>query len=63
MAEFGRNGSYPICHRTEDVRNWSNTEIASEMLTSALAIVLLVKAFIPLALIIGLLGNIAFILL
>ena len=53
----------PICYHTEDVRNWSDTKIAGEILTSAFATTLIVKAFIPIVFMIGFVGNVAFLLL
>ena len=63
MAESDHNGSNPFCHQNVDAKNWSDTKIADEMLTSALATVLQVKVFIPLVFIIGFVGNVAFLLL
>ena len=60
MSESDHNN--PICYQTEDVRNWSDTKIAYEILTSALATTLIVKAFIPIVFVIGFVGNAAFLL-
>ena len=61
MAEFNRFDSF--CEQTKDIRNWSDTKIADEMLQPTLITILLVKAFIPVVFVIGSFGNIAFFLL
>ena len=61
MSESKHND--PICYQTEDVRNWSDTKIADEILTSPLATNMIVKAFIPMVFIIGFVGNISLLLL
>ena len=63
MAEFNHSGHNPICEQTRDVRNWSDTKIADEMLQSALITILVVKAFIPVVFVTGFIGNVAFFLL
>ena len=63
MAEFDHSESNPICEQTRDVRNWSDTKIADEMLQSRVITTFLVKAFIPFVFGIGCFGNVAFFLL
>ena len=63
MAEFDHNGLNSICEQTKDIRNWSDTKIADEMLHPTLKTNIQVKYFIPVVFVIGSLGNIAFFLL
>ena len=63
MAELDHNGLNPICENITDIRNWSDTKIADEVLKSTLTTTILVKAFIPVVFIIGGFGNVTFILL
>ena len=46
------------CHHTEDVRNWTDTQIAGEMLQTAYSTS--EKVFIPLIFAIGFIGNVTF---
>ena len=62
-TEFDHNGLNSICEETKDVRNWSDTKIADEMLKPTLLTTIIVKAFIPVVFVIGGFGNIAFFLL
>ena len=63
MAEFDHVGFNPICEQTKDVRNWSDTKIADEILQSTLFTTLLAKIFIPVVSAFGCFGNVAFFLL
>ena len=60
MAESDNHEVNPVCHDTEDVRNWTDTQIAGEMLQTAYST--LEKVFIPLIFAIGFVGNVTFLL-
>ena len=60
MAELDHYGLNAICEQTKDIRNWSDTKIADEMLKPTLITIIQVKAFIPVVFVIGSFGNIAF---
>ena len=63
MAEFEQNRLNSLCEQTKNISNWSDTKIAIEMLKPTLTTNFIVKAFIPVAFIIGFVGNVAFFLL
>ena len=63
ISESGHPSYNSICYHTKDVRNWSDTKIADELLISTIETSLIVKAFIPLVFTVGFVGNVAFFLL
>ena len=63
MAESDHSEVNSICYHTVDIRNWSDSKITDEILTSTVTRTWLVKAFIPMIIIVGFVGNAAFFLL
>ena len=63
MAEFDLFQHNYNCNQIKDIQNWTYHKIADEILTLTLTKSLLVKAFIPVVLVIGFVGNVAFLVL
>ena len=63
MEEFDLSQPNYNCDKTVDIQNWTDHKIDNEVLVFPLAKILLVKAFIPVVFVIGVFGNVAFLVL